>query len=65
MKTPLPAINAPPEARPRLLPSEAEAQKYPQVQARSLLQSRHARTRRQGARVLGGRHPPVGRWRAA
>ena len=35
------------------------------VQARSLLQTRQARTRRQVARRLGASRHPVGRWRAA
>ncbi len=65
MKTPLPAIDATPEERKRLLMVERDGHKYQRLQALSLLQTQQARTRRQVARLLGVSRNPVGRWLAA
>ena len=65
MKKPLPALNETPEALPRLLHSASDGPRHRRLQTLDLVQTPHARTRRQVARVLGVSRHPVGRWRAA
>jgi hypothetical protein len=65
MKTPLPPIPETPEDLKALLTAERDAQKHHRLQALSLLQTQQARTRRQGAHLLGVHRDTVGRWLAA
>lgn len=64
MKTPIPPIHETAGELRRRLPAERDAPRQPRLQALYLLQTQHARTRRQVAPRLGGKRDPVGRWRA-
>jgi hypothetical protein len=61
MKTPIPPIHEMPAELKALLTDERDAQKHQCLQALSLLQTPQARTRRQGARLLGVNRDTVGR----
>jgi hypothetical protein len=65
MNRPLPPLHATPEERKQLLSAAHDAQQHQRLQARSLLQTQQARTRRQVAHRLGVNRDPVGRWRDA
>jgi hypothetical protein len=65
MKNPLPPIAETPGERPQLLCMGEAGRKYPRGQALYLPQTRQARARPPGARLLGGRRNTVGCWLAA
>jgi transposase len=65
MKTPRPPSRDTPEELKALLSAEHDAHKHQCLQALYLLQTRQARTRRQGAHRRGVSRDTVGRWLAA
>jgi Helix-turn-helix domain len=65
MKIAIPPIHDTPAELRQRLKAERDAQKHQRVHARYLLPTQQARTRRQGARLLGVHRETVGRWLAA